>query len=87
MIEDFIHLPSVSTTPVVHIELRVSPRIFEKFEMALMIYIGAWLKLIHEKNQKSKNSWYCPFKFRVMQEAKIDACTVCSVHLRYQYHL
>jgi hypothetical protein len=30
MIEDFFHLPPVSTTPVVHLELRISPRIFEK---------------------------------------------------------
>ncbi len=29
-----------------------------------MIYSGAWEKLIHEKNQKSKKkiSWHCPFK-------------------------
>jgi hypothetical protein len=30
MIEDFFHLPPVSTTPVVHLELRISPRMFEK---------------------------------------------------------
>ncbi len=30
LIEDFFHLPPVSTTPVVHLELRISPRIFEK---------------------------------------------------------
>jgi hypothetical protein len=30
LIEDFSHLPPVSTTPVVHLELRISPRIFEK---------------------------------------------------------
>jgi hypothetical protein len=30
MIEDFLHLPLVSTTPVVHHELRISLRIFEK---------------------------------------------------------
>jgi hypothetical protein len=27
-----------------------------------MVYSGAWGKLIHEKNQKSKISWHCPFK-------------------------
>ncbi len=26
-----------------------------------MAYSGAWGKLIHEKNQKSKISWHCPF--------------------------
>ncbi len=27
-----------------------------------MLYSGTWGKLIHEKNQKSKTSWHCPFK-------------------------
>jgi hypothetical protein len=31
LIEDFSHLPPVSTTPVVNLELGISPRIFEKF--------------------------------------------------------
>ncbi len=30
LIEDFFHLPPVSTTPVVNLELRIFPRIFEK---------------------------------------------------------
>ncbi len=30
LIEVFFHLPLVSTTPVVHFELRISPQIFEK---------------------------------------------------------
>jgi hypothetical protein len=30
LIEDFFHLPPVLTTPVVNLELRISPRIFEK---------------------------------------------------------
>ena len=30
MIEDFLHLPTVSLTPVANLELRISPRIFEK---------------------------------------------------------
>jgi hypothetical protein len=30
MIKDFFHLPVVSTTPVVHLELQISPQIFEK---------------------------------------------------------
>jgi hypothetical protein len=40
----------VSLTPLANIELRISPRI------SLMVYTGAWGKLIHEKNQKSKIS-------------------------------
>ncbi len=62
MIEDFLHLPPVSLTPVANLELRISPIIFEKFETTLMVYSGAWGKLIREKNQKSKISWHRPFK-------------------------
>ena len=32
MIEDFFHLPPVSMTQVVHLELRISPRIFLKIQ-------------------------------------------------------
>jgi hypothetical protein len=28
-----------------------------------MVYSGAWGKLTHEKNQKSKISWHCPFNY------------------------
>ncbi len=28
-----------------------------------MVYSGAWGKLNHEKNQKQKISWHCPFKY------------------------
>ncbi len=56
MIEDFFHLPQVSTTTVVHLELRNLREFSKKFETALMVYSGAWGKLIHEKNQKSKIS-------------------------------
>jgi hypothetical protein len=30
MIEEFLHLPPVSLTPGANLELRISPRIFEK---------------------------------------------------------
>ncbi len=30
LIEDFFHLPLVSMIQVLHLELRISPRIFEK---------------------------------------------------------
>ncbi len=36
-----------------------------------MVYSGAWGKLIHEKNQKQKISWHCPFKeTAVLEKAK-----------------
>jgi hypothetical protein len=50
-----VPLTPVSLIPVVNLELRIS-RIFEKFGTALMVYSGAWGKLIHEKNQKQKIS-------------------------------
>ncbi len=34
----------------------------KKFETVLMQYSGAGGKLIHQKNQKQKISWHCPFK-------------------------
>ncbi len=57
LIEDFFHLPPVSMTPVVHLEmwiLYISPRISKKFKTALMVYSEGWGKLSHEKNLKSK---------------------------------
>ncbi len=63
MIEDFLHLPPVSLIPVANLELRIHLREFsKKFETTIMVYSGAWGKLIHEKNKKSKISWHCPFK-------------------------
>ncbi len=41
---------------VVHLDLQISPRIFEKFEMTLKLLSEAWGKMIHEKNQKQKIS-------------------------------
>ncbi len=64
------NLPPVSTTQgelvakfaAGVVDLRISPRIFEKFEMILTLLSGAWGKVIHEKNLKQKISWHCPFK-------------------------
>ncbi len=48
---------------MVNLELQISPWIFEKIRNGPNgIYSGAWGKLIHEKNQKQKISWHCPFK-------------------------
>ncbi len=49
------NLPPVSLTPVVHLDLRISPRTSKKFEMNLMLFSGAWGKVIHEKNLKQKS--------------------------------
>ncbi len=62
LIEDFFHLTTVSTTQVVHLELRTSPRIFERKNWngpnGILRDLG---ELIHEKNLKSKILWHCPF--------------------------
>ncbi len=49
ILKDFFHLPPVSPTPVVHLELQISKRINEKFETALKVYSGAWGSLFHKK--------------------------------------
>jgi hypothetical protein len=47
-------------TPVVLLEPRISSRIFEKIQMAVMLFSVDWGKLIHEKNQKAKISGTVP---------------------------
>ncbi len=39
----------------------ISANFRKKFETAQMVYLGAWGKLLHEKNHKQKISWHCPF--------------------------
>jgi len=41
-IEDFFHLPPVSLTPVANLELRISPRIFEKIRNGLTGILWGW---------------------------------------------
>jgi hypothetical protein len=53
LIKIFFHLPTVSTTLVVHLELQ---KFLNNFETALMGYSGAGGKLIHEKNLKPKRT-------------------------------
>jgi hypothetical protein len=55
MIEDFFHLPPVSTTPVVHLELRIPPRIFEKIRNGPNDILRGLGKLIHEKTRSRKS--------------------------------
>jgi hypothetical protein len=55
LIEDFFHLPPVSKTPVVHLELRISPRIFEKIRNGPNGILRGLRKLIHEKKPEVKN--------------------------------
>ncbi len=48
LMEDFFHLAQVSTTPVVHLELRKSPRIFEKIRNSPIGIIRGLGELINE---------------------------------------
>ena len=54
-IKDFFHLPPVSTTPVVNLQLRISPRIFEKIRNGPNGILWGWGKLIDEKKPEAKN--------------------------------
>ncbi len=76
MIEDFFQLPLVSTTPVVPLELRISQQILTKFEMALMVYSGAWGKLIHEKTRSQKSSDTVPLRCKKTDIVPI-ICHLC----------
>ncbi len=49
----------------------------KKFEMAVLVYSGAWGKLINEKNQKSKISWHCPFK-ESLKKVRVSNIYVCE---------
>jgi hypothetical protein len=55
MIEDFFHLPTVSTTPVVHLELRIR-KFSKKSGTTLMVYSGAWGETDSWKKQEIEKS-------------------------------
>jgi hypothetical protein len=44
----------VSLTPVVHLDLRISPQSFEKIRNDPNLFSEAWGKVIHEKSLKQK---------------------------------
>ncbi len=78
--EDYFLLPTVSTTPVVHLELRISPRIFELRVIpngtnGIFRGLGetdSW------KNLKSKISWRCSFKRLRVVAVFIKYLTPCT---------
>ncbi len=56
------YLPPVSFIPVVHIDLQISPRIFEKIRNDPdFIFSGLGGRWFMKKNLKQKISWHCPF--------------------------
>ncbi len=68
MIEDFLYLPPVSTTPVANLELR---EFVKKFETTLMAYSGAWGKLIHEKTRSRKSRDTVPLKGKLPRPVSV----------------
>jgi hypothetical protein len=62
VVDSGVNLPLVSLIPVVHLNLRISPQIFENIEMSLMLFSGAWWKMIHEKNIKEKSHDTAPLR-------------------------
>jgi hypothetical protein len=56
-----VPVANLSPVPVVHLGLRISPRIFEKFVMTLMLFSGAWGEYDSLINLKQKFSCHCPF--------------------------
>jgi hypothetical protein len=55
----------VSLTPLINIQSRISPRIFEKIRNGPNGILGARGTLIYEKKLKSKISCQTPFKSRL----------------------
>jgi hypothetical protein len=57
LIEDFFHLPPVSLTPVVNLELRISPRLLEKIRNGPhgILWAWGWGEIDSEKNPEAKN--------------------------------
>ncbi len=61
-IEDFFHLPPVSLTPVTNLELRISPRVFEKIWNGSNGIIRGWGKLFMKKTRSKKSRDTVPLR-------------------------
>ncbi len=66
MIEDFFHLPSVSTTPVVHLELPMSPWTFEKIRNGPNGILRGLGKLIHKKTRSRNSCDTVPLRYSIV---------------------
>jgi hypothetical protein len=57
----------VSLIPVVHLHLRISPRIKKKIEITLMLFSGAWGKMIMKKTWSEEQSRdTVPWKYYIL---------------------
>ncbi len=59
----------------------------KKFEMFLMEYSGDWGKLIHEKNQKQKIPWHCPFNIYCLRHFTWCKLHASILHIFYTIHI
>ncbi len=62
LIEDFFHLPPVSTTPAANLELWISPRIFENIRNGPNGIIRGLGETDSWRKPEAKILWHCPFK-------------------------
>jgi hypothetical protein len=67
LFEDFFHLPPVLLTPVANLELRISPRIFEKIWNYLNGILWGQGETDSWKEPEAKISWHCPFNTNTVQ--------------------
>jgi hypothetical protein len=77
--------PPVSLILVVHLHLRISPRIF-LFEITLIIFSGAWGKMIHKKNLKKKILWHCPLNAENSRDVPVSVEVVLVAGLAGGVH-
>jgi hypothetical protein len=56
------NFPSVSLIPGVHLDLRLSPWIFEKIQNGPNVILWGWGKLIHEKTGSKKSRDTVPLR-------------------------
>ncbi len=85
LFHNFSLFSPVSLTPLINIHSRISPRIFEKFEMVLMGYSGARGTLIYEKNLMSKISCQTPFQCTV-PVTMVDSAMAASHNSACTHH-
>ncbi len=66
------NLTLVSLIPVVHLDLRISPRIFEKIRTGPNGILWGWGETDSWKKLAAKNSWTCPFKTTAKKRGRLQ---------------
>ncbi len=86
MIEIFFHLPPESTTPVVHLEMRISPQILEKIWNGPNGILKGLGETDSWKNHKLKISWHCPFKYILLGDITVGAQSIaCAQSIAHSH--